>query len=82
MPKGDGQMPLIATYGHMPLEQQMMPGTMPLLGKMMNVLSPDFAAQKEYQPLDTNTTLDAQSMSYKRKSRMERKQENGRTEQE
>ena len=60
----------------------MMPGTMPLLGKMMNVLSLNFVAQKEYQPLDTNTTLDAQSMSYKRKSRMERKQESGRTEQE
>ncbi len=48
---------------------------------VMNVLSLDSVEQREYQPLRTNITLDAQYMSYKRKSKMVGKQENGRIEQ-
>jgi hypothetical protein len=59
----------------------MMEGTMHQPEAMMNVLSPDSVKQKEYQPYSTNIILDAQSTSYKRKSKMEGKQESGRTEQ-
>jgi hypothetical protein len=81
MPKGDGQMPLTAIYGHMQLEQQMMEGIMHQPETMINVPSPGSVEQKEFQPLNTNITLDAQYMYYKRKSEMEGKQESGRTEQ-
>ena len=81
MPKEGGQMLLIAIYGHMPLEQLMMEGTMHQPEVMMNALSPDSVKQKEYQPYSINITLDAQYMYYKGKSKMEGKQESGRIEQ-
>ncbi len=55
----------------------MMEGIMHQQETTMNVPSPDSVEQKEYLPLNTNTTLDAQSMSYKGKSKMEGKQESG-----
>jgi hypothetical protein len=59
----------------------MMEGTMHQPETTMNVLSPDFVKQKEYQPYSINITLDAQYMYYKEKSKMEEKQESGKIEQ-
>jgi len=63
-------------------EQQMTVETMHQPERMMNAPYLDFVEQREYQPLRTNITLDAQYMSYNRKSKMVGKQESGRTEQE
>jgi hypothetical protein len=59
----------------------MMEGTMHQPETVMNVPSPDSVVQKEYQPSSTNITLDVLFMYYKGKSRKERKQESGKTEQ-
>jgi hypothetical protein len=59
----------------------MMAGTMHQPETMMNVPSSDSVEQKEFQPSNTNITLDAQYMYYNRKSKTEGKQESGRTEQ-
>jgi hypothetical protein len=59
----------------------MVEGTMHQPETTMNVLSPDSVKQKEYQPYSINSTLDAQYMYYKGKSKMEGNQESGRIEQ-
>ena len=82
MHKEDGQMQSIATYGPMQLEQLMMEETMLQPISVMNALSQDSVEQREYQPLRTNITLDAQYMFYNRKFKMVEKQENDRLGQE
>jgi hypothetical protein len=81
MHKEDGQMQSTATYGPMQSEQQMIEETMHQPIRMMNVPSLDSVAQREYQPLRTNITLDVQYMFYNRRSKMVGKQGNGRIEQ-
>jgi hypothetical protein len=63
-------------------EQQMIVETMHQQDRMMNAPYLGSVEQREYQPLRTNITLDAQYMSYNRKSKMVGKEESGRTEQE
>jgi hypothetical protein len=81
MHKEDGQMQSIATFGPMQSEQLMMEETMLQPIRVMNVLSLDSVERREYQPLRTNITLDAQYMFYNRKFKMVEKQGNGRIEQ-
>ncbi len=66
----------------MQLEQQMIVGTMHQPERMMNAPYLDSVEPRGYQPLRIDITLDAQCMSYNRKSKMVGKQESGRTEQE
>ena len=81
MHKEDGLMQSTVTCGHMQSEQQMMVETMLQPEIMMYAQYQDFVQLREYQPSNTNITLDVLYMYYNRKYRMEEKQGNGRIEQ-
>ncbi len=81
MHKEDGLMQSTVACGHMQSEQQMMVETMLQPEIMMYAQYQDFVQQSEYQPSNTNITLDVLYMFYNRKCRMVEKQGNGRIEQ-
>jgi hypothetical protein len=78
----DGLMQSTVTFGHMQSEQQMMEEIMLQPEIMMYAQYQDFVQLREYQPSNTNITLDVQFTFYNRKFRMVEKQGNGKIEQE
>jgi len=77
----DGRMPSPHTFGLMHYDAQMNQEIHTQPKPMTCHLSTVSAKQQTNHPTDTNTTLDAPSMYYRKTYKMDKNQENGKTEQ-